>query len=90
MTREDLPAKHQLVTLRAASTALAALTVADAILYVIILFIIIKYIHYYIHYVRRRALTNGWPHPQFKRSLSSLKPLAISNILYIINYCLLY
>jgi len=34
MMREDLPAKHQLVTSRAASTALAALIVADAILYV--------------------------------------------------------
>ena len=66
MTREDLPAKHQLVTSRAASTALAALTVADAILNVIILFIIIKYIHYYIHYVRRRALSAPGP----KRSLS--------------------
>jgi len=77
MTREDSPAKHQLVTLRAALTALAALIVADAILYVIILFIIIKYIHYYIHYVRRRALSTAGRTP--KHSLN-LKPLAISYI----------
>ena len=71
MTHEDLPAKHQLATSQAAS-------VSDTILYVIILFIVIKYIHYYIHYVCRRTLSNSWLHP--KRSLSSLKPLAISNI----------
>ena len=78
MTHEDSPAKHQLVTLRAASTALAALIVANAILNVIILFIIIKYIQYYIHYVRLCTLSTAGHTP--KHSLSNLKPLAISYI----------
>jgi len=78
MTREDSPAKHQLVTSRAALTAIAALIVANAILCVIILFIIIKYIHYYIHYVCQRVLSTAGRTP--KHGLSKLKPLAISYI----------
>jgi len=60
MTREDSPAKHQFVTLRAAPAAPAALAVANTILH--------KYIHHYITMLADAPFQTAGPQtwPQFR------------------------
>jgi len=81
---QDLPAKHQLVTLRVASAVPAALAVSDATLYVINLFIVIKYTSFY-------SLRS--PKCPFKRLAIASEVASnvrlLSKFLYVVNYSLL-